>query len=46
MRKAKLLRLLSPAPYAEAQERLSNLTPHTYNGIAAQLVDHAKDAQG
>ena len=31
---------------AEAQERLSNLTPHTYNGIAAQLVDHAKDAQG
>ena len=28
----------------EAEERLSNLTPHTYNGIAAQLLDHAKNA--
>ena len=28
----------------EAEERLSALTPHTYNGIAAQLLDHAKNA--
>ena len=28
----------------EAEARLSALTPHTYNGIAAQLLDHAKNA--
>ncbi|MCW4465530.1 adenylosuccinate lyase [Glutamicibacter sp. MNS18] len=27
---------------AEAEQRLQSLTPHTYNGIASQLVDHLK----
>lgn len=28
---------------ADAQQRLTSLTPHTYNGIAAQLLDHAQN---